>query len=94
MPSKRFEQVNYHLSMLFLESVAISHLRRRMPINHRDYLVDHMRQFDSENYDGASYMMGSFATVSTEATFTTGLKLLLDAFESWLKTNNAVDTKR
>ena len=80
----------YHLSMLFLESVAISHLRRRMPANHKDYLVDHMRQFDSEEYEGAAYMMGSFASVSTDATVSTGLKLLLDAFESWLKPIKAV----
>ena len=75
----------YHLSMLFLESVAISHLRRRMPVNHRDYLLDHMSQFDTTEYEGAAYMMGSFASVSTEATVSTGLKLLLDTFESWLK---------
>jgi AcrR family transcriptional regulator len=84
----------YHLSMLFLESVAISHLRRRMPVNHKEYLVDHMKQFDSEEYEGASYMMESFASVSTESTVSTGLKLLLDTFESWLKPHKAGVGKR
>ena len=74
----------YHLSMLFLESVAVSHLRHRMPAEHEQYLMSHMSQFDAEAYEGAAFMMPSFAKVSTEKTFSSGLSVLLDAFESWL----------
>ena len=83
----------YHLSMLFLESVAISHLRRRMPANHKNYLLDHMKQFDPGEYEGASFMMGKFASVSTEVTVSTGINLLLDAFATWLKPPKGGGTK-
>jgi AcrR family transcriptional regulator len=79
----------YHLSMLFLESVAVSHLRHRAPANHKGYLLHHMSLFDAHEYEGAAYMMESFAGVSTESTFAIGLTVLLNAFESWLSSNAA-----
>lgn len=75
----------YHLSMLFLESVAVSHLRHRMPAEHNRYLLDHMAQFDAKDHAGAAFMMDSFASLDTETTFSDGLAVLLNAFESWLK---------
>jgi AcrR family transcriptional regulator len=77
--------IAYHLSMLFLESVAISHIRHRMPADHRRYLTQHMKQFDQNEYEGAAYMMESFALIGTEKTFSVGLKVLLDSFEEWLQ---------
>jgi AcrR family transcriptional regulator len=74
----------YHLSMLFLESVAVSHLRHRMPAEHNRYLLDHMAQFDAEDHAGAAFMMESFASLDTDTTFSDGLAVLLNAFEGWL----------
>jgi AcrR family transcriptional regulator len=78
----------YHLSMLFLESVAISHIRHRVPSDHNRFLIQHMAQFDQQEYAGAAFMMTSFAKIDTKTTFKSGLKVLLDSFEAWLAKNS------
>jgi len=73
----------YHLLMLFILSVAVSHINKQEPAAHEEFLNARLGQLDSKAHPGAAFLLGAFASVSTADTFEVGLQALLATIVSW-----------
>jgi AcrR family transcriptional regulator len=73
----------FHLLMLFVVSIGSTSANRQAPKDHGDFIVGYLQSYEPESIPGATFLMKPFAKIDNETSFETGLKLLLDGFESW-----------
>jgi AcrR family transcriptional regulator len=74
----------YHLLMTFLVSVGAARANSQTPSEHGEFITSYVAKFDSAEVPGAAFLAKPFSKIDAAATFNSGLKVLLDAFESWL----------
>ncbi|MGC3984008.1 MAG: TetR/AcrR family transcriptional regulator C-terminal domain-containing protein [Pseudorhodoferax sp.] len=75
----------FDLTAMFITSNSLEAANKQAPENHRDFIIDHVSRYERKDVPGATFLVGPFTKIGDEKRLSTGLKLLLDGFEGWLK---------
>ena len=76
----------YDMTMMFVTSLGVEYANHQAPGEHRDFILGYVSQFDGEDIPGATYLVDPFARIDNDMRLDAGMKLLLNGFESWLRT--------
>lgn len=79
-----FAAMAYHLLLLFITVIAAEKENHQAPQAHGDFIRSYLAN-SAHAYPGASFLGSHFVNVDSNATFESGLALLLDGFEAWRK---------
>src|SRR5262249_45847819 len=68
----------------FILDCAHAVVSRQLPSEHQEYIFEHLQATSKSEYAGAHFLARQFSKIDAATTFTEGLKLMLDGFETWL----------
>ena len=75
----------FHLLMQFIVASCMSLVSRQLPADHEKFIRSQFEALSNEEYSAAKTVGAKFAALDFSYTFTSGLNLLLDGFQSWKK---------
>lgn len=70
-----------HLLVDFIIANAQATVRHRWPGEHKDFLDERLAQLDPDTFPTVHFVRESYTSLNALSTFSTGLRLLLDAFD-------------